>query len=115
MCIFDSFCKQSYALPSVQDVKKGTAYYIYLIFNTLGELSTARQECVSKIIMLPGQALRHHLGNRLSGPVERMCMVIPFLEELFNLLTAVVLEVTIDTSQALPLDKAKPLFNLVHP
>jgi hypothetical protein len=42
-------------------------------------------------------------------------MVIPFLEELFNLLTPVVLGVTIDASQALPLDKAKPLFNVVHP
>jgi hypothetical protein len=62
-----------------------------------------------------GRRCSHHLGNRLSGPVERMCLVIPFLDELFNLLTQVVFGVKIDDSQALPLDNATPLFNLVHP
>jgi hypothetical protein len=44
-----------------------------------------------------------------------MCLLSPFLDELFNLLTQVVFGVKIDDSQALPWDKAKPLFNLVHP
>jgi hypothetical protein len=30
-----SFCQQSSAPPSGQDVEKGTAYQIYLVFNTL--------------------------------------------------------------------------------
>jgi hypothetical protein len=44
-----------------------------------------------------------------------MGMLIPFLDELFTLLTQVVFGVNIDDSQALPLDNATPLFNLVHP
>jgi hypothetical protein len=44
-----------------------------------------------------------------------MGMLIPFLDELFNLLTQVVFGINIDASQALPLDNATPLFNLGHP
>jgi hypothetical protein len=42
-------------------------------------------------------------------------MLMPFLDERFNLLTQVVFGINIDASQALPLDHATPRFNVGHP
>jgi hypothetical protein len=85
------------------------AYVTHLSLVQLVRIAYAKSSCCQ------GRRCSHHLGNRLSGPVERMGMLIPFLDELFNLLTQVVFGINIDASQALPLDNATPLFNLGHP
>ena len=44
-----------------------------------------------------------------------MRVLIPFLDELFDLGTQVIFGFKIDDSQALPLEDAEPLFDLIHP
>lgn len=44
-----------------------------------------------------------------------MRVLIPFLDELIDLCTQVIFGCKVDDSQALPLEDAEPLFDLIHP
>ena len=62
-----------------------------------------------------GRGLGHDLGHGLRGPVERMRMLIPFVNELVELRTQVVFGFKIHDSQAFALEDTEPLFHLIHP
>jgi hypothetical protein len=62
-----------------------------------------------------GRDLGHDLRHGFRGPVERMCVLIPFTNELVDLGLEMVFRFKISDTQAFALEDAEPLLHLIHP
>ena len=62
-----------------------------------------------------GRDLGHDLRHGFCGPVERMRVLIPFTNELFDLGLERLLRVKLSDPQAFALEDAEPRLDLVHP
>jgi hypothetical protein len=62
-----------------------------------------------------GRDLGHDLRHGFRGPVEGMCVLIPFTNERPDLGLEVVCRFKISDTQAFALEDAEPLFHLIHP
>ena len=62
-----------------------------------------------------GRDRGHDLRDGFRRPVEGMRVLIPFMNELFDLRLEVLCRFKISDTQAFALEDAEPLFHLIHP
>jgi hypothetical protein len=61
------------------------------------------------------RCVSHDLRDRLRGPVERVCDLVPFGNKLFDRSLEHYLRRKICDAETFPLQNRKPLLNLIHP